>query len=79
VVGFESWQDFEWCRPLEFDKCDDSYNYLLNMSILSLTYEKIKELEKQVNEKQKYYSDYKSKTIVSIWKEELKQVMDLMS
>ena len=66
-------------NSLDFDKCDNSFNYLLNMSILSLTYEKIKELEKQVKEKQDYYSDYESKTIVSIWKEELKQVMDLVA
>ncbi len=60
---------------LKFDRVDDTYSYLLNMNLLSLTKEKIKELEKQVEDNKMFYEEYKNKTIKSIWIEELKMLL----
>lgn len=41
----------QWLEDNKFDKIDDSYNYLLNMSIYSLTKEKYEELLNKAKEK----------------------------
>ena len=55
-----------------------SYNYLLNMPIYSLTYEKIEELKKQIDCKQTEYDTLCSKTSINIWREELDKLKILL-
>jgi DNA topoisomerase-2 len=52
-------------------KIDDSYDYLLNMSIYSLTKEKIEEFKNKLVEKQQEYKDIEVKTNKEMWKEDL--------
>jgi DNA topoisomerase-2 len=54
---------------------NNSYNYLLGMPIYSLTYEKIEELKKQMNNKETEYETLKNKTGKDIWKEELTDLL----
>ena len=56
-----------------------SYNYLLNMMIYNLTFEKIEELKKQKQEKEENYDAFSKIRPEDIWKEELielKQVLE---
>jgi DNA topoisomerase-2 len=56
-----------------------SYNYLLNMMIYNLTFEKIEELKKQKQEKEEKYDAFSKIRPEDIWKEELielKQVLE---
>ena len=48
-----------------------TYSYLLNMAIYNLTYEKIEELKKIIDNKQLEYSLLKNKSSINIWKDEL--------
>ncbi len=48
-----------------------SYDYLLSMPIYNLTFEKIEELKKQLDDKQTEYDELKDKSINKIWLEEL--------
>ena len=68
------------CEDLEFPKLsydidakeeDKSYDYLSRLLLFSLTSEKIAELQKERDDKEKELSDYKKKTVEEIWKGEL--------
>jgi DNA topoisomerase-2 len=50
---------------------EKSYQYLIDMPLWSLTYEKIEELKKEEEDIQRILQDYKNKTVESIWIEEL--------
>ena len=70
---------------LEFPKLGDTidstnktYNYLLNMPIYNLTFEKIEELKKQIELKEAYYNLLLNKTSCDIWKDELKELKLLL-
>ena len=52
-------------------KINDSYDYLLNMPIYSLTNEKIEELKQKETNKETEYNDIENKTIEAMWLEEL--------
>ncbi len=54
-----------------YHKIEDSFNYLINMPIISMTSEKIDELEKQINIKEKLLNDITNKTNKDLWKEDL--------
>ena len=56
---------------LNIQKIEDSYNYLLNMSLLSLTKEKLIELKKIFNDKKEEISILEKTTIKQIWLKEL--------
>ena len=53
-------------------KVDDSYNYLLNMSIQSLTEERMQKLLKQIKDDKSILDATKKLTIQEMWLEDLK-------
>lgn len=57
---------------------DVSYNYLLNMMIYNLTYEKIEELKKQKQEKEETYDAFSKIRPEDIWKEELIELRNVL-
>lgn len=61
-------------KDLKYHK-DESYDYLLNMNIHSLTEDKIKDLENKLNKLNKELSDYLNKDITMIWKEEINELL----
>jgi len=54
-----------------FDKIDDSYNYLLYLPIHSLTKEKYEELLSQLKEKKEEYKEVKKRTPEGMYEEDL--------
>lgn len=58
-------------EKLEFDKINDSYDYLFNMNMLSLTYEKLEELKNRFINIKKDLLDLKNKSIKDLWLEDL--------
>ena len=54
------------------EKCKTGYNYLINMPLYHLSDEKIKELQRSIQELQGKYDTLNVKTIEQIWLEELK-------
>jgi DNA topoisomerase-2 len=55
------------------DKDEFSYDYLINMTIRSLTKKKIEELKKIIDKKEAEYNELESKDEKTIWKEDLKE------
>ena len=55
-------------------KVNDSYSYLLNMSIQSLTKEKMAALKQSVTVKKQFLKEYKLMTVEDIWLEDLKNI-----
>jgi DNA gyrase/topoisomerase IV subunit B len=60
-------------EKLEFKKLgnNNSYDYLLNMCIYNLTFEKIEELKNKKKEIQIEYNELENKSVKTIWLEEL--------
>ena len=54
---------------------DESYDYLLNMNIHSLTEDKISDLENRLSKLMKELEDYLNKDVTMIWKEELNNLL----
>ena len=54
---------------------DESYDYLLNMNIHSLTEDKITDLENRLSKLIKELEDYLNKDVTMIWKEELNNLL----
>lgn len=59
-----------------FDLLDGSFNYLLNMNLLSLTYERVQDLENIINSLENDYEEYKNTPIKTIWKNELNDILE---
>jgi hypothetical protein len=59
---------------LKIDKCEDSYNYLLNLSILSLSNEKLLELKKIYNDKKNEIETLTNTTIENLWLKDLNEL-----
>jgi len=59
---------------LKMMKIDDSYDYLLNMSIYSLTKEKIIELKEQYEKKKVELEEIKNTEITKMWLSDLKEL-----
>jgi len=55
-----------------------SYDYLIKMQLVSLSQEKIKELENQRDSKQKELNIIKSKTEKDLWKDDLQPIIKLI-
>ena len=57
---------------MKFDKIDDSYDYLLKMSIYSLTEEDMHKLQKEFDKIKKDLSVVKATSIQDMWENDLK-------
>ncbi len=57
-----------------FLKFDDSYDYLLNMRISNLTYEKVIELENIIDSTQLDYDKLKDKNVSQIWLDDITEI-----
>ena len=55
-----------------YEKVDNSYNYLINMSLYNFTLEKIEELSKVIDKLINEYETLEKLTEIDIWKNELK-------
>jgi len=64
----------KWLEEGEYVKIDNSYDYLLRLPIYSLTYEKIKELEKELKMIKKDLTTVNSKTPKNMWLEDLTHI-----
>ena len=60
--------------PEQVAKQVANYDYLINMPIRQLTFEKKQELEKQAQQLDMMIKELKAKTIQQIWKEELEDL-----
>jgi DNA topoisomerase-2 len=60
-----------WLKKEEFDMVDESYNYLINMPIYSLTTDRVKDLNKQLVSLQKELDSTSKKTNKKMWLEDL--------
>jgi DNA topoisomerase-2 len=56
---------------LKFDKVDDSYDYLLNMKLYSLTEEQIMNLEKEYKQVKNVLEETQSKTVHEMWENDM--------
>jgi hypothetical protein len=54
-------------------KVDDSYDYLLNMNLMSMTQERIKKLDQEINEKKKSYDYYDTIDPTGLYLDELEE------
>lgn len=61
-----------------FDKIEDSFDYLLSMSLWNLTEDKIKENTKKLKELEKELRNFKKKTLVDLWLEDLDEIRELI-
>lgn len=55
-----------------------SYDYLTRLPVISLTKERIEELEKQTSEKQKQLDSLRRKSDVQLWREDLESITKLI-
>ena len=55
----------------QFNKVDDSFNYLIKMSMDSVSEENVDKLKKEYSEKQKQLKDLESMKINNIWLQDL--------
>lgn len=58
----------------KFPKMNDKYDYLINMPVYNLTYEKKEELLKEFNNKDSQYEMYKKNTIENLWMDDLSEL-----
>ena len=58
-------------RKITINEEEKSYQYLIDMPLWSLTYEKIEELKNEEEDIQRILQEYKNKSIEDIWIEEL--------
>jgi DNA topoisomerase-2 len=61
-------------EKMDFEKIDNSYNYLLNLPIYNLTLEKVNDLTEECKNLEKKIKEYTNKTIENIWSEELSEL-----
>ncbi|HSA76100.1 MAG TPA: DNA gyrase subunit A [Nitrosarchaeum sp.] len=61
---------------LDIEKIDDSFDYLFNMHIKSITLEKIEELTKEIASLRKYIISLKNKHIKDMWKTDINSFLE---
>ena len=64
----------DYLKKNKFPKYNKTYNYLLGMQLYTLTYEKIRELKKQMKNKKAEYKQLKELSASDIWRNELMQL-----
>ncbi len=62
----------------ENESCSPNYDYLVKMQLVSLSSEKIKELQNQRDSKEKELSILQSKTEKDLWKDDLHSILKLI-
>lgn len=62
----------------KYHKIEDSFNYLINMPIISMTSEKIEELEKQIKSKELLLKEITEKTEKDLWRDDLELILKNM-
>jgi len=62
-------------RKITASEEEKSFQYLIDMPLWSLTYEKIEELKKEEEDIQKILEEYRKKTIEDIWNNELDEFL----
>jgi DNA topoisomerase-2 len=67
--------DFEEMENSENDSNLCNYDYLIKMPLLSLSLEKIEELNKQTNSKNAELNDILNKTEKDLWRQDLKEIL----
>jgi DNA topoisomerase-2 len=67
-----------WLKKEEFDMVDESYNYLINMPIYSLTTDRVKDLNKQLVSLQKELDSTSKKTNKKMWLEDLENTSHIV-
>lgn len=55
-------------------KKDGSYDYLLNMNLMSLTLERMEKLEQDIKQMKKQIDELQAKTLADIWNDDLKSL-----
>ena len=63
-----------WLEENKFGKIDDSYNYLLNMSIYSLTKEKYEDLINKAKQKKDLIDEISGKNPKDMYLEDLNEL-----
>jgi DNA topoisomerase-2 len=61
-----------------YSKIDDSYNYLIKMTMDSVCEENVKHLKGQYTDKEKEYKEIESVTIQDLWSKELKDLEKIL-
>jgi hypothetical protein len=61
-------------EELGFDKIEDSYNYLTNMSIFQLTEEKFIKLKEEFEDMNKKIKKLQTMTVDTLWTEDIKSI-----
>lgn len=57
---------------------DKSYKYLTDLPLFCLTQDKIDELEEKIRMKQKEYDVYYNTTLADLWKNEIKEFLEIL-
>ncbi len=65
-------------KDRKYDLVDNSYEYLYNMPIITLTLEKVEDLNRRVENLLKEIELYKNKTHLDLWREELIQLKNMI-
>jgi hypothetical protein len=61
-----------------YSKIDDSYNYLIKMTMDSVCEENVKHLKSQYTDKEAEYKEIESVTIQDLWSKELKDLEKIL-
>ena len=68
----------EYLQKENYDMVDDSYNYLLNISIRQFTKEMVKKLAGEISDIRNTIKTLKSKHVNDIWTEELDELEKIL-
>lgn len=77
ILGIKKAELEKMLEKFEFHKIDDSFNYLLNMPIQSLTAERAEALNKEVKGLEAKIKEYEGLTVADMWNQELDQFAKL--
>jgi DNA topoisomerase-2 len=67
---------FSYLESEEYYKVDDNYDYLINMTISTLTKERVIKLENEYNKKIEDVNNLEALTVEEIWKSEILECLE---